>query len=81
MTLCGCVLCDIHDEGGEWFGWAHDRSNWSNPRWRPAMALAHGLVQAPGGSTRTGPWVPWRETFRDDGPYETEPTGGRTGYR
>ena len=97
MTLRGCILCDIHDERGEWFGLLHDRQQW-NARWdwvpndrggydhmpahREAMALAHNLVLAPGGDVRTGPWVPWRDTARDDGPYDRAQERVETiGYR
>jgi len=61
-----CILCDMPD----WFGWMHDRTNWAVPYWREAMARAHGLVLAPGGTLRDGPWVPWRDPARDDGEYD-----------
>jgi hypothetical protein len=61
-----CILCSMD----EWVGWMHQRENWNLVVNREAMALAHGLVLAPGGSIRTGPWVPWRDLARDDGEYE-----------
>jgi len=57
-----------------WYGWVHDRENWSDPRWREAMALAHGLMLETGGSVKRGPWVPWVDAARDDG---DEPVASR----
>ncbi len=64
-----CLLCDMAAEGRGWFGFQHDRSNWSTPGWRPAMAAAHGLVLAEGGTLTDGPWVPWEVDVPDDGEY------------
>jgi hypothetical protein len=67
-----CILCAMTAEGRGYFGWQHDRQNWTQVTHREAMALTHGLVLAPEGSIRTGPWVPWRDTVRDDGDYSSE---------
>ncbi len=65
MTL-PCILCDLHDERGDWFGPAHAREYWSQVDWRPWLAGVHGLVLAEGGTLRDGPWIPLRDEVRVD---------------
>jgi hypothetical protein len=42
-----CILCQMTSEGRlpDLYLPLHDRSNWSQVAWRPALAATHGLVQ------------------------------------